>query len=121
MEIVKHVHAVNVDVTLARLESDNSSRPLSLTEAPSTSVLVKFGFSFLLWECSSEVVDVDSVELNVVIQHSGVGTLWEVQVGVVVVLCELPDVIVDVVLEVGILLKRVEQSNLTSLIRCQTR
>ena len=77
-EVVQHRHTVDVDGALARLNSDDCSRGLSLSETPGGTVGIKFGFTLLLGEGATEIVQVDAVELGHISQLTGEGTFWEV-------------------------------------------
>ena len=77
-EVVQHRHTVDVDGALARLYSDYGSRGLSLSETPGGTVGIKFGFTFLLGEGATEIVEVDTVELGHISKFSGERTFWEV-------------------------------------------
>lgn len=77
-EVVQHRHTVDVDGALARLNSDDGSRGLSLSETPGGTIGIKFGFTFLLGEGATEIVKVDTVELGHISKFSGERTFWEV-------------------------------------------
>lgn len=120
MEVVNHTLSIDIDFTITSLDSDLSLRSLSLTIAPSTSLVVELGFTFLSGQSSSEIVDIEAIKLGVILKHVRVGAGGNREVGIVYVFSKLSQVVVHVVTIVGVLLERVEECDFGSFVWRET-
>jgi hypothetical protein len=77
---------------------------------------VDLGLPLLLRQGSPEVVDVDPVELNMVVEVGALSSLAQIEGSEVTALSELPQMVLQVMLEVGVLLHGMEESNLSALL-----
>jgi len=90
---------------MTRLHAYDRSRSFTFSEAPCGARGVKLGLALLLRKCTSEIIKVDAVELGVVGRVLCEGALGEVQDTFVFVFSKLPQVVVQEVLEVWVLLE----------------
>ena len=108
MEIVKNVNSINVDDTLSRLNTYYCIGGLSLSMTPSATILINLWYSFLLRQSSSEIKETYSIELHIIVQFHLVWTIRHIHYELIIFLSLASEMVIEIMLEIGILLKRVE-------------
>jgi len=116
VEVLKHWLVVDGNLATASLDIDHGDRSLTFSTTPSAANLIKFSFSLLLGQVTTEVEQVDAVKLDPVV---GVDFVRAVNCGESVFregVRELGQVSSQVMLVEGVLLHRVEQSDFLFLL-----
>ena len=104
-EVVEHRHVVDVNSTLTWLHTHDGAGGLPLTETPGGTVGVKLGFTFLLGKSTAEIVQVQPIKLRDISDILSEWSLGEIENAFIDVLSKLPQMIVQEVFVVRVLLE----------------
>jgi len=104
-EVLKQWLLVDGNFATSRLYVSDCNSVLALTRAPRFSNRVEFGLSFLMGQCSTQVEQVNAVELNVIVRVKIVVLPLHRHDSAVLVISLLGKMSAQVVLKEGILLQ----------------
>ena len=119
MEVQMHWFAIYGDFTSAHFYITDSSTLFSFTIAPSSTTVVQNGLSLPHWDLPPNIEQVDSVKLDILIGIGLDSPRHRICCFVRLHLCELAEVSFQMMLEIWVLLHRMEQRDLMIFLRGQ--
>jgi hypothetical protein len=115
-EVLQQGSTINRNFTASCLHVSDSQCILTLTTTPSFTFVVELGLSWLLGKSTSEIEEIDPVKLSEIVWVNVCDSCHGHHDTLILLLGVLRQMIAQVVLEVRILLERVEQDDFLTLV-----